>query len=96
MLRNTGIISAHRGIRGFALNTDKESLSLLQIYRAVSDGNLSLFDIHQNPNDRCIVGRHIKPVLSNIFRDLENELSLKMQEKTLKDCINEIIKREKI
>lgn len=71
-------------------------MSLLQIYRAVSDGNLSLFDIHQNPNDRCIVGRHIKPVLSNIFRDLENELSLKMQEKTLKDCINEIIKREKI
>ena len=69
---------------------------MLQIYRAVSDGNLSLFDIHQNPNDRCIVGRHIKPVLSNIFRDLENELSLKMQEKTLKDCINEIIKREKI
>lgn len=96
LLRNTGIISAHRGIRGFALNTDKESLSLLQIYRAVSDGNLSLFDIHQNPNDRCIVGRHIKPMLSNIFRDLENELSLKMQEKTLKDCINEIIKREKI
>ena len=94
-LRNAGILSAHRGIRGFALNTDKDSLSLLQIYKAVSDDKLSLFDIHQNPNDQCVVGKNIKPVLGNMFQDLENELSLKMQERTLKDCIEEIIKREK-
>ncbi len=93
-LRNVGIISAHRGIRGFAMNSDKDSLTLLQIYKAVTDGNLSLFNIHQNPNDRCIVGRHIQPVLGNMFQDLENELSLKMQEITLCDCIDEIIKCE--
>lgn len=95
-LRNAGIISARRGVRGFTLNTDKESLTLLQIYKAVSGGALSLFDIHQNPNDKCIVGRHIKPVLGNMFQDLEHELSLKMEKKTLNDCIKEIIKREKI
>lgn len=95
-LRKAGIISAHRGIRGFALSADKKSLSLFQIYRAVSDGDLSLFDIHQNPNDRCIIGRNIKPILGDMFRDLENELSKKMQEITLEDCINGIAKREKL
>ncbi len=76
------------------MNADKDSLTLLQIYTAVTDGNLSLFDIHKNPNDRCIVGRHIQPVLGNMFRDLEYELSLKMQKITLRDCIDEIIKCE--
>ncbi len=95
LLRNAGIISAHRGVRGFAMNTDKDSLTLLQIHKAVTDGNLPLFDIHQNPNDQCVVGRHIQPVLSNMFQDLKLELSLKMQKITLRDCINGIIKCEK-
>nr|WP_295269947.1 Rrf2 family transcriptional regulator [uncultured Blautia sp.] len=93
-LRNAGIISAHRGVRGFKMNSDVDTLSLFQIYTASCEGNLSLFDIHQNPNDQCIVGRHIKPVLGGMFRDLENELSQKMQKKTLGDCIDEILKRE--
>lgn len=94
-LRNAGIIQAHRGVKGFALNTEKASLSLLRIYRAVSDGDPLLFDIHQNPNDRCVVGRNIKPVLGGMFREFESALSLKMQKTTLKDCIDEIIRREK-
>ena len=48
-LRNAGIISAHRGIRGFRMNSDADTLSLLQIYQEVCEQNLTLFDIHQNP-----------------------------------------------
>lgn len=93
-LKNAGIISAHRGIRGFKMNCEADTLSLFQIYTASCTGKLSLFDIHRNPNDQCIVGRHIQPVLEGMFQGLENELSLKMQDKTLKDCIDEILERE--
>ncbi len=96
LLKQAGILLAHRGVRGFALNVDKTSLSLLEIYEAVTKEKLSLFDLHQNPNDQCIVGRHIKPVLGKMFQDLENELYHKMKEKTLDDCINEVIQREKV
>ena len=51
-LRNAGIISAHRGIRGFRMNSDADTLSLLQIYQEVCEQNL--FDIHQNPNDQLL------------------------------------------
>jgi len=93
-LRNAGIISAHRGVRGFALCVEPASLSLLAVYRAVTGGGPALFDVHQNPNDRCVVGRHIRPVLGGMFQDLENALSLELGEKTLKDCVDAVNQRE--
>ena len=93
-LRNAGIISAHRGIRGFRMNSDADTLSLLQIYQEVCEQNLTLFDIHQNPNDQCIVGRHIQQVLGDMFKTLEQEMAMKMQEQTLGDCIDAILMRE--
>lgn len=94
LLKKKDIIESHRGVSGFALKSKSEDLTLLQIYQAVNERSRPyLFDLHQNPNDECIVGRHIKPVLSGMFAEMEDALARALAEKTLADCIGGIRKR---
>lgn len=94
MLKKAGIVDGHKGISGYRLIADREKLTLLSIYRAVADQpNIHLFDIHKNPNDRCVVGRNIRPVLSDMFADLERQIVSSLDSLTLSDCIEGIRKR---
>ena len=94
LLKKAGIVDGHRGISGCTLLFTPEQLTLLQIYQAVmEEPTPHLLDIHQNPSDRCIVGRHIRPVLSGMFADVEDAFARALAEKTLADCIADIRKR---
>lgn len=94
LLKRAEIVDGHRGVSGYSLNVAPHQLTLLRIYRAVMDeGEIHLLDIHQNPSDRCIVGRHIRPVLSGMFADIEEGFARSLSEKTLADCIDDIRKR---
>ena len=96
LLKKAGIVDGHRGISGCTLLFTPEQLTLLQIYQAVmEEPTPHLLDIHQNPSDRCIVGRHIRPVLSGMFADVEDAFARALAEKTLADCIADIRKRMK-
>ena len=71
-----------------------DELTLLSIYKSVMDnGEIHLLDIHQNPNDQCIVGKHIKPVLESMFNKIEEAFVRQLSIMTLRDCINEIKKQ---
>ena len=90
-LKNAGIIQSHRGTGAYVLNTTPDKLTLLSIYKSVMDnGEIHLLDIHQNPNDQCIVGKHIKPVLESMFNKIEEAFVRQLSIMTLRDCINEI------
>ena len=94
LLKKAGIVDGHRGISGYTLMITPEQLTLLQIYQAVmEEPKPHLLDIHQNPSDRCIVGRHIRPVLSEMFADVEDAFACALAEKTLADCIADIRQR---
>ena len=94
LLKKSEIVDGHRGVSGYRLTVPSEQLTLLQVYRAVmEEPKLHLFDIHQNPNDRCIVGHHIKPVLTGMFTDMEESFANSLAGKTLSDCISDIRKR---
>lgn len=94
LLKKKGMIESHRGVSGFALKAKSEDLSLLQIYQAVNETERpGLFDLHQNPNDQCIVGRHIKPILTGMFAELEDAFANALANKTLTDCIGKIRNR---
>ena len=94
LLKKAGIVHGHRGISGCTLLIPPEQLTLLRIYQAVTeDQKIHLLDIHQNPSDRCIVGRHIRPVLSGMFAGVEDTFARALAEKTLADCIAGIRKR---
>ena len=92
LLKKAKIVDGHRGISGYSLTIAPEQLTLLQIYQAVTEEpKLHLLDIHQNPNDRCIVGRHIKPVLTGIFANIEEGFARLLSGRTLADCISAIL-----
>ena len=49
-----------------------------------------MFDLHQNPNDACIVGRHIRPVLAETFREAEQQAERQLRQTTLADCMDKM------
>ena len=88
LLKKAKIVDGHRGISGYSLAVAPEKLTLLQIYQAVmEEPKIHLLDIHQNPNDQCMVGRHIRPVLTDMFADIEQAFARSLAGKTLADCI---------
>lgn len=94
LLKKAGIVDGHRGISGYSLMIAPKQLTMLQIYQAVmEEPKIHLLDIHQNPNDRCIVGHYIKPVLTDMFADIEDGFARSLAGTTLADCIIDIRKR---
>ena len=90
-LRKAGIIEGHPGVSGFHLLQKPEQISLFAVYGAVMEtDSLHLFDLHQNPNDACIVGHNIRPVLGRMFRGMEMDIENRLQGMTLADCITEM------
>jgi len=91
LLKKAEIVKSHKGVSGYTMTAAANRLTLLTIYRAVmEEPKVHLFDIHQNPNDKCMVGRHIKPMLSEMFGKIENAFAGLLDTKTLADCIAEI------
>lgn len=94
LLKKSKIVDGHRGISGYRLTVVPEQLTLLQIYQAVmEESKIHLLNIHQNPNDQCIVGRYITPVLTDMFADIEDAFARSLADKSLADCIADIRKR---
>lgn len=93
LLKSAAIIDSQQGRSGFALTVAPDRLTLWQIYCAVEEtAQLHLFDIHRNPNDACIVGRHIQPTLSGMFSGIEAAAQHELMTKTLQDCMDEMRK----
>ena len=94
LLKKAGIIQSHRETGAYVLKTTPDELTLLSIYKSVMDnGEIHLLDIHQNPYDQYIVGKHIKPVLGSMFNKMEEAFVHQLSIMTLRDCINEIKKQ---
>ena len=94
LLKKAEIVDGHRGISGYSLTVSPEQLTLLQVYQAVmEEPAIHLLDIHQNSSDQCIVGRHIRSVLTGMFADIEQAFARSLADKTLADCIADMRKR---
>ena len=91
LLKKQGIIDSRQGISGFTLLVAPEELSLLRVYQAIAETEqVHVFDLHQNPNDECIVGRHIQPVLTDVFRGIEEKAEQELKNTTLADCMQKM------
>lgn len=89
LLKKSGILDSRQGVRGFRLQKAPEDLTLAEVYRAVGETErVQVFDLHQNPSDRCIVGRHIRPVLTDVFREIEEKAEQELKSRTLADCMD--------
>jgi len=67
-LRNAGMVTVQPGVGGGStLAREPEEISLLDIYRAVEDGE-ELFSLHPSePSRSCNIGGNIRDVLRPIF-----------------------------
>lgn len=96
LLKKAAIVDSHGRNSGYSLTTVPEQLTMLRIYQAVMEkSKIHLLDIHQNPNDNCVVGRHIRPVLTDMFDDMEEAFARSLEGKTLAECIIDMRKRIK-
>lgn len=87
-LRKAGIVQSRKGSKGLQLVSKALELTLLDIYLAVFEtDHVELFEVHRNPSDQCIVGRHIAPVLGNMFEGLEEKAAQELRSRTLADCV---------
>ena len=94
LLKKKGILDSRQGIHGFSLLIPPEELSLYLVYQAISESEeVHVFDLHQNPNDECIVGRHIRPVLTETFREIEKQAEQQLKRTTLADCMDKMRNR---
>ena len=94
LMKKANLIESLRGVSGFSLVKKADRITMLDIYQAVTENKqIHFLDIHQNPNDKCIVGKNIKPVLTDMFRTMEQEVELELQKMTLQDCISQMKKQ---
>ena len=88
LLKKQGIIGSRQGAGGFTLLVKPRDLTLYRIYQAIAGTEqVHVFDLHQNPNDECSVGRHIRPVLTDTFREIEEKAEQELKKTTLLDCM---------
>ena len=91
LLKKQGIIDSRQRISGFTLLVEPQEPSLLRVYQAIAETEqVHVFDLHQNPNDECIVGRHIQPVLTDVFRGIEEKAERELKNTTLADCMQKM------
>ena len=91
LLKEQGVLESRRGVGGFRLLVPPEELNLLRVYRAVAETErVRVFDLHRNPSDRCVVGRYIQPVLTDVFRDIEAQAERELRRLTLADCLQKM------
>lgn len=79
-LKAAGLIEVARGTGGVRITRPLENITFLDVYMAVEcTPDNELFHFHENPNEKCPVGRNIHHVLDDklnkVQKTMENELA---------------------
>ena len=96
LLKNAGLIQSHQGKTGYQLSKSPKDITLLNIYFATQEvSHISLFQVHQNSNPDCPVGKHIQAAISPLFASAEAQLDKELAQQTLEDVIDNLYKEAK-
>lgn len=93
-LKAAGLISTKAGVAGAKLNREMKAISLLDIYRAVQDeADAAVFDVHQNPSQRCWIGCNIHAAMEDPLGQAQDALEKTLASYSLYDVATDIRKR---
>ncbi len=92
MLRRSDLVCSRQGVTGLSLARSAETISLLDIYRAVQPPE-RLIALHQHPSSECAVGRHIEAVLSAVCLDAQAALEARLSRTSLAELAEELRQR---
>lgn len=89
-LREAGLITVQRGSGGASLARPAEEITLLDIYNAVECVDQGgLFHFHENPNQKCPVGRNIHAALDGRLHQIQHAMEQEMQSITVAEIIED-------
>jgi Rrf2 family protein len=84
-LREAGLVQAQPGAGGGSmLVRDPAQITLLEVYRAVEDGE-DLFALHADPCRNCGIGSNIRDVLQGVFCRAHDAMQGVLREVTIAD-----------
>src|SRR4029077_3277460 len=87
-LRDAGLVCAVSGPNGGSkLCVDTRKVSLLDIYRVVEQ--TELIGVHEEPNQRCPIGRRIQAVLHGVTTDVKHAVEQELKATTLSEIVQE-------
>ena len=95
MLAHGGLIESSAGVAGARLARPSGKITLLDIYRAVDMEDEHRLAIHDDPNPRCIVGRHIEGALDAVIAPAEQAFEAQLDRRTLADVTRLIAAKAK-
>ena len=80
------------GVGGSSLSKKTEEITLLDVYKAVSeeDTDRSVFNFHSNPNPKCPVGSKIHAVLDQPLDNAQKALEEELKKTTIKDLMGKL------
>ena len=89
-LKEAGLITVQRGSGGASLAKPADEITLLDIYNAVECVDQEgLFHFHDNPNQKCPVGRNIHSALDGRLDQIQTAMEKEMQSITIAEIIED-------
>lgn len=90
------VIVKHGGTdTGWKLAKSPDSITLLDVYEAIVQK--PLFEIHHStPNDKCVIGKGIQPVLNQMYDKSEKAMKEQLNQFSISDLLTEIINQSNI
>ncbi|MDE5640920.1 MAG: Rrf2 family transcriptional regulator [Bifidobacterium castoris] len=82
-LKDAGLVTVDAGIGGAHVARPLESITLLDVYRAIEGPGRQLFGFHDNPNPQCPVGRNIHTLLDGELDAAQHALETQLGQTTL-------------
>lgn len=91
-LRAAGLVETRRGKAGLRLTRPASAMTLLDVYRAVEDGD-ALLALHARPNPSCPVGSGIQAVLEDVFEEAQTAFERSLAARNVADVMARVLSR---
>ncbi|MGO8920386.1 MAG: Rrf2 family transcriptional regulator [Stellaceae bacterium] len=85
MLSHAGLVRTSPGIAGAQLARPAGKITLLEVYRAVDMEDEHRLAVHNEPDRRCPVGRHIQGALDAVIGPAEEAFEAQLKRRSLAD-----------
>jgi len=92
-LQSAGIVETKAGVGGSTLSKPAETITLLDVYKAVSDeadDERSVFNFHTAPNPKCPVGSKIHTVLDEPLGQAQKSMEEELRKTTIRNLLEKL------
>ena len=90
-LKAAGLVEVARGTGGVTIKKPLDEITFLDVYKAVECApDEELFHFHENPNQKCPVGRNIHHVLDDKLIQVQKAMEDELSKITLEEVKNDV------